>query len=257
MRKKLGVCGDSFYASLKEDSIYPGHGLHFTELVAKELNCDLITYARGGCSNQAIRLQIDEVIKHQPDFVIVGITSSDRIEIPYKEQGKIDYGKKVNDDCYNKELGIYNIDYQNFADQSSIHEGFIKNTPTLRSETIINILNGTINLYNPISKEMTKSVEYYFDFMYDSGWKKQQDSWIIANGVHKLIENNINFCVVLSNLYPSDFSFCKENIIDANDDKNPSKHWSNDKNVPYPFHLTIEDEIMLSKLWYEYLKNRI
>jgi len=96
MRKTLGVCGDSFMATKNyEEGVDNGHGKHFTEILAKKLDCDLITYARGGCSNQAIRLQIDEIIKllNKLNFFLFKTVSKDildccqlLIKIAYEKQ---------------------------------------------------------------------------------------------------------------------------------------------------------------------------
>ena len=58
---KIGICGDSYMASLKEGCF--GHGKHFTDLLRERNGWDIIMLARGGCSNFTIRLQIDEILK--------------------------------------------------------------------------------------------------------------------------------------------------------------------------------------------------
>ena len=83
MKKILGICGDSFMASISkyDNNLENGHGKHFTDILKERLGCEIITYAKGGVSNQCIRLQIDEIIKHNPHHIIIGTTSPDRIEI--------------------------------------------------------------------------------------------------------------------------------------------------------------------------------
>ena len=87
MKKILGICGDSFMASISKDdnNLENGHGKHFTDILKERLGCEIITYAKGGVSNQCIRLQIDEIIKHNPHHIIIGTTSPDRIEIPLND----------------------------------------------------------------------------------------------------------------------------------------------------------------------------
>ena len=74
---KLVICGDSFSAI---SNTHPGTS--YSELLAKKLDWKLFNYARRGCSNGGIRLQIDQAIKQHADFVIIIPTSWDRIEIP-------------------------------------------------------------------------------------------------------------------------------------------------------------------------------
>ena len=145
--KKIGICGDSFMASISYDEKNDdnGYGKHFTEILAQKLNCELVTFARGACSNQAIRLQIDEVIKEKPDCVIIGLTSSDRIEIPIKNTKTTEYYKKITNkfisESFNYDDGLYNIDYRNYPDNSSKHKNFNLIEPKLISETINNFFN--------------------------------------------------------------------------------------------------------------------
>ena len=56
--KKLVGCGDRFSAVSKT---LPG--THYSEGLAKEIGWELLNYARRGCSNGGIRLQIQEAIK--------------------------------------------------------------------------------------------------------------------------------------------------------------------------------------------------
>ena len=78
--KKLAICGDSFSAVSK---ILPG--THFSELVAKTLGWELLNYARRGCSNGGIRLQIQEAIRQNASFIIIVPTGWDRMEIPVRD----------------------------------------------------------------------------------------------------------------------------------------------------------------------------
>ena len=61
----------------------------WSELLSNKLGWELQNIARQGCSNGAIRIQIDEVIRQRPDFAIITPTSYDRIEIPNFDRDKI------------------------------------------------------------------------------------------------------------------------------------------------------------------------
>lgn len=80
MTKTIVVCGDSFsYGIGCVDLSLSPYGV----LVAKKFEANLIRLARGSASNFSIGLQAEyaaEKIKPQPDLIIIGMTSFDRIE---------------------------------------------------------------------------------------------------------------------------------------------------------------------------------
>lgn len=258
MKKILGVCGDSFMAAINDVGENSGYGLHFTEILGKKLDWDVVTFARGGCSNNAIRLQIDEIIKYNPSHVIIGLTSPDRMEIPIEDL-KIEefknknYYKKIQQINFIPSNGIFNIEYSSYPDQSSNHEGFKKTPPTLRSETLYNVFNYENSV---LSKEQLKAVEYYYNYLYDFEWKRKLDAWVISDGLHKLKNNNIDFTVIISHFELDDFHFFKNDIANISSDLNPNKYYSTEPTTPYRFHLTEEDEIKLAEHWYKFLQNK-
>lgn len=259
MKKTLGICGDSFMATKNyEEGVDNGYGKHFTEILAKKLDCDLITYARGGCSNQAIRLQIDEIIKHKPDHVIIGSTNPDRIEVPTSDLTVKDYREKWYKGNYMPATGLFNIDYSGYYETyvAANHEGFKNNTPTLRSETLSNIFDYTAPgaLY---TKAQLDALERYFHVIYDYTWKMQQDSWILSDGLHKLKHYGISYHFICYGLYTFDSKIHGEGFVGREDNLNPWKYYSIEKPTPYSFHLTEEDEITLANLWYKELKNKL
>lgn len=180
----LGVCGDSFLAATQDHEwrmdLKGSPGKHFTELLAKRLDYDYFTLARGACSNTAIRLQIDEMIRQEVDFVIVGTTSQNRIEYPMKNK-LVEFGK-----------GIYNIIYEKHPDQSSLNTNFTH--PHIVSETVNNVLSG----YGQVrDEEQLESIKRYFMDVYHEDIRKLQDGWIISDGVRALREAKIPYVVLL------------------------------------------------------------
>jgi hypothetical protein len=47
-----------------------------------------------------------------------------------------------------------------------------------------------------ISDEAVNAVKDYVSYLYDPGWKKQQDQWIIEHGCLELVKNNIPFILI-------------------------------------------------------------
>ena len=257
--KTLGVCGDSFYAAISKDINNTDNGSeqHFTEILAKRLGWDIVTFARGACSNQTIRLQIEEMIKIKPDLVIVGTTSPDRFEFPINNLKTNDYIGKYSDEIfkksYNQSVGLYNIYYHDFPDKSAENPGFSHHKPTMISETLNNLFNNT-TITPILEKNDIRILEEWFDRFYDLKWKQQTDTWLISDGLRKLQENNIKFYCVSNHLLVEQLEYCKDNIINNDSELNPTMYCKNVK-TPYRFHTSLESQRILADLWYNKIVN--
>ncbi len=251
---KLGICGDSFMASIKYDAndLDNGYGKHFTELLANKIGWDIITFARGACSNQTIRLQIDEIIKEKPDCVIIGLTTPDRIEFPIRDLTVKQYQDKFNIMNYNKYNGVFNIDYTSYPDKSAENIKFKSIKPTLSSETINNIFFNNHN--TKLNKYDIEILEKWFQRFFDFKWKLQQDTWIIINGLRTLMDNNIKFFCINNFIYEEDLSFFKDSIIKHHSKLDPKIYFNANSNVKYRFHTSLEDQELLSNLWFSLFK---
>lgn len=264
LKKKLGICGDSFMAAINKSETNPnnGYGKHFTEILREKLKCDVVTFAKGGVSNQTIRLQIEEIIKEKPDHVIIGTTTPDRIEIPISDVSISDYDDKWKEKNYHPFNSLYNIKYDDtLNNQSSNHTGFKQHEPTMISETINNLFNYHKN-NKIVTKEKKQAIKDYYNYIYDYEWKMQQDSWILCDGLYKLEKRGITFNIILHNLHLHYFDDFKESIIGPDSELNPWKYYNNKIISPYPFHLLEEDEINLAKFWYnklykQFLNNKL
>jgi hypothetical protein len=176
-------------------------------LLAQKLGWRLTNLARQGCSNGGVRVQIDEIRRQQPDFAIVTPTFWDRMEIP-ATAAPFDWTKKRdgwNPDVqqhlqdrtlkngYNREDGIDNVNYGH-------------NNYNMICETIYTLAENFDHPYRSglISKTAQTAVRYWIDGIYDSNWKKQQDEWIIKEGIFELYHAGINFLFVPVLLWPFD-----------------------------------------------------
>lgn len=260
--KTLGVCGDSFMSaiSFNPNDLDNGHGKHFTELLREKLGWNVVTYARGGCSNQTIRLQIDEIIKHRPDLVIIGLTSPDRFEYPIYNLTTKHYFDKFKEEfktnMYEANNGLYNIDYVGFPDKSSEHGGFEVITPKMVSETLNNFFWNNQSK-ETLNKSEIKILEDWFGRFYDFNWKVQQDSWIISNGLRKLLDNGIEFYCINTNLYTHEFEFFGDRMIMLDDKLNPWTYRGGDTSIKYRFHTTLEYQEQLSNNWFEHINKKL
>ena len=199
---KLMIAGCSFSAV---STTAPGTS--WSELLAQKLGWDLINLARQGCSNGGIRIQIEEIIRQRPTFAIVTPTFWDRMEIP-ATAAPFDWNKKTdgwNPDIqrhlqdrtlkngYKREDGIDNVNYGN-------------NNYNMICETIYTLAENYSHPYRSgaINKTAQTAVRHYIDAIYDSNWKKQQDEWIIREGIFELYHAGINFLFVPVLLWPFD-----------------------------------------------------
>jgi hypothetical protein len=190
---KLIVCG----CSLSADSAdLPGTG--YGHQTARRLGWDVEILARPGCSNGGIRIQIDEVLRQQPDFVIVAPTFSDRIEIPANTEpynwitnpNLPDHIRKEATIGYDKQVGINNINYGT-------------NPYRMICENIVTLAENRDNPYRlgKIDKNTQSAIKQYINHMYDANWKRQQDEWIMRDGIMQLFYSGIPFLLVAGNLW--------------------------------------------------------
>lgn len=192
---KLMVAGCSFSA--------PSHtcpGTSWSEKLAKRLGWDLVNLARQGCSNGGIRIQIEEIRRQRPDFAIVTPTFWDRMEIPAsgtteQNHAGLDLQRHLQDTSirrgYDPAAGIDNINYGD-------------NNYRMICETIFSLADNNEHRYRRarLDRSTQTAIKYYVDSLYDSNWKKQQDEWIIREGVLMMYLDGIKFLVVPALLWP-------------------------------------------------------
>lgn len=199
---KLMVAGCSFSAVSKT---LPGTS--WSEQLAQMLGWELENLARQGCSNGGIRVQIQEILRQRPDFAIITPTFWDRMEIPAKaapfdwSQSRTGWNPAVQrhlqdrsiQNGYDRRAGIDNVNYGN-------------NNNRMICETIYTLAENFDHPYRSgrISREAQTAVRYYIDAIYDSEWKKQQDEWVICEGIFQLFHAGIDFLFVPVLLWPFD-----------------------------------------------------
>ena len=202
MKKKLMIAGCSFSATC----VTPD-GTSWSEQLANMLDWDLVNLARQGCSNGGVRLHIEEIRRQRPDFAIITPTFWDRMEIPARA-APYDWSKTSGGHApalqqhlqdrsllngYDSAAGIDNVNYGN-------------NNYRMICETIFSMTENYDHPYRSrkIDKTTQQALKYYIDALYDSNWKKQQDEWIIKEGILQLYFDGIPFIVSPDLLWPFD-----------------------------------------------------
>jgi hypothetical protein len=261
MKKIVAVCGDSWFSA---DSQLPGKS--FGEVMCIANDWELLSLARGGCSNFAIRLQVDKAIELGVDAVVLGTTSPDRSEFPIiTDQNRSIWEKLKNSfnwkdwftsqpEVYVKSRGISNILHTNSV--SSTHKWI--SDPTIISESLNNLMFVDNKLFvdnKKLTAEQLDSLRYYMLNLYDSGIKRQIDSWIISDACRKLEQFGIPYIIFIESLYQWDFSqdiswVPEKNVVRPKD-------FSVWKDLPRDSTLFHYDPIQGSKIFANYVESRI
>jgi hypothetical protein len=200
--KHLMVAGCSFSAVSHK---LPGTA--WSEVLAQRLGWRLTNLAREGCSNGGVRIQIEEIRRQRPDFAVITPTFWDRMEIPARA-APYDWNtprtawnpplqrhlqNREIKNGYRKEDGIDNVNYGN-------------NNYNMICETIFSLAENFPNRYRSgdIAKATQTAIKHYIDQIYDANWKKQQDEWIIVEGLLQMYIDGLQFLIVPALLWPWD-----------------------------------------------------
>jgi hypothetical protein len=162
---KLAVCGCSFSATVPSVP-----NTHWSEILASKMSAKLHNFARGGISNDAIRVQIDEAINIDPDYVIISSTSSNRLTFPRYPN--------------TESTGQITLENFNYVENSNSH---------LVSEHFNSILKNNKPEIRNLNTKTKKAILSYIECLHDLNWKKQLDKYIIQEGLWKLHDLGVNF----------------------------------------------------------------
>jgi len=211
----------------------------------------VISLARGASTNFLIRLQIEEIIKYEPDLVIVGTTSMDRIEVPIPTV--------LGDDPYNRvnyeKLFIGDINHYDHRDMSTDLIG--KHDPKLISQSLSTLVNREVVAPSKdlLNETQLRAIEDYFMFLYDPNYKRMIDSFTIADGLRLLEKNNIKYYVLNHMLEESVLEFAGDKLIPPYSDLMPQNYWFPERSPKYPFHTNEEEQDTLCDKWFEKLNS--
>lgn len=202
MNKTLMVAGCSFSAVSRT---HPGTA--WSELLVQRLGWNLINLARQGCSNGGVRIQIEEIRRQRPDFAIIGPTFWDRMEIP-ATAAPYDWQRPSGGWNPALEQHLQDRNLQNGYDRSAGIDNVNYGTNNYRMicETIFSLAENYPNQFRKglIDRATQTAVKHYIDCLYDSNWKKQQDEWIIVEGLLQMYHDGLNFFVMPNLLWPFD-----------------------------------------------------
>lgn len=253
--KTIAVCGDSWFSA---DPNLPGKS--FGELMCAENQWNLLSLARGGCSNFAIALQVDKAIELNADLVVLGTTTADRSEFPIINEQNISVWQQLKNcfdwnnwfvnqpDVYVKSRGISNVLHTNSL--SSTHEWISE--PTIISESLNNLM---FTKPSKLTQEQVDALHAYMLNLYDRGIKTQIDCWIISDACRRLQTAGIPYLIFIESLYQWDFSndigwVPEKNVVRPRD----FSVWTSLPRAGTLFHY---DAVQGSKIFSDYVQQRI
>lgn len=192
MIKHLAVCGDSFGV---------GHGLppqrqfedSFGGLVADHYNLKHLVYARSGCCNFVIYLQIKKIIDQMgfnpflKPFVLITTTWTERITFPLwhpklfngADLSQVDY---LNYDPYNKNKPYW----RKLPFRTSKNHRLVSETiPVNRNDP------GLEHLYKKLNPEDHSAVTMYFNHLHDPVIKEIIDYSLLSTAHQLLVKHNV------------------------------------------------------------------
>jgi hypothetical protein len=175
-KKRLIICGDSFMSPTLNSP-----GTHFSEIIADELNFELVTLSRSAMSNGGIVSQLEYAITLNPSLILFNTTFADRVEFTMTKDNITD--------------GEFDLTCQDFyyGDRKDYScETMKDNTPMMGSESIESLLSR-----DSIFKDKINSYEMFLTNIYNRRWKMQMDRHIIYSITHKLYLNKIPFILMI------------------------------------------------------------
>ena len=245
MSKTIAICGDSWFTA---DPALPGKS--FGEVMCDQNNWKLWSLARAGCSNFAIALQVDKAIELGVDAVVIGTTTPDRCEFPIINNQNIsiwnrlkssfnwDSSFNIQPEVYIKSRGISNVLHTNSLSKTY---PWISD-PTIISESLNNVMFSSRTVPNDewscFTNEQTVALRHYMLNLYDSGIKRQIDSWIISDACRRLAHANIPYLIFIESLYQWDFSKDIE--------------WVPENNVVRPRDFSVQNDILKGNTLFHY-----
>lgn len=249
-QKTLIICGDSWFST---DIRYKG--CSFGERLSARHNLAVENFARGGCSNFAVALQIDRAIQMRPDFIIAGCTTWDRVDLPIMESSNslkeflswLDFDEHAPDQCrFLKQNGLLNIKYSHAANEESAQYSQPA-LETVVSESINNLIwNGRYDL----DPGILAALKSYIKYLYDSGIKQQIDCWIMSDAARRLQASGIPFLLYVEPLFNRDYfddiTWLDSRYLVTYNDFSYNQY---DNSFPAVFHLSPADAENFSRCW--------
>jgi hypothetical protein len=118
----------------------------------------------------------------------------------------------------------------------------------------------------PITQEAQAAMKQYINHLYDSAWKRQQDRWIMRDGIMQLFYSGVPFLLVANTIWNSDtvreaFPVVVPDHYFTLDFKQTPAYASNEWELPNKsqdpgYHTTPDGQVYLADVYYNIIKNQ-
>ena len=135
--------------------------------------------ARPGATNFVINLQVDLAIKQKPDLIVIGGTSSDRIQIVTEP------------DNWRAPLELKHIVYKGYKCSSETE--LMSNEEFIVADTLANVVEAP---YVSVPQNTKDAVRNYIAELHDTGLQYHIDGCILRDSLRKLIDSGLNFIFI-------------------------------------------------------------
>ena len=174
----------------------------FLDLYCQQKDLHHVSLARSGATNFLIRLQIEEAIRRNADFIVIGTTTSDRMEIPIPgKEDEIQWPIRLGD-----------VEYRGYRSTS---EGNVDTrNPKIISDSIN---NWTTDFYHhvphynfkrkEITPEIIEAMKHYVAYLHSFQLDQMKDYFVIAEGLRKLISLGKEFVFLGGPMFYCDWAF--------------------------------------------------
>ena len=182
---------------MSDDTSRP-HERTFLQKFCDKHNYEYHCIARPGATNFAINLQVDYAIKQRPDLIVMGATSSDRLNIVVDEKNR------------RAPLTIKNIIYKGYrcTSESELQsrEEFVA------SDTLANLIESP---YIEIPEEKKKAVKTYIAELHDLDLQYHIDGCVVRDALNKLIQSELPFVFIPGPMFPMGWNWVGESFWPA------------------------------------------
>ena len=150
----------------------------FLDLYANHQGLNHVSLALIGATNFMVRLQIDEAIKQQADYVILSTVPSDRIDVVLDSELDHDF------------FELKNIIYRNYKSKS------VQNIADQDNKILSDSIYNATNIRMELSKDQKRAIHTYIADLHNSSLQRQKDYYMISDGLHKLQQHRIPFLLI-------------------------------------------------------------
>ena len=163
----------------------------FLDLYANHQELHHVSLARIGATNFMVRLQIDEAIKNQADYVILSTVPSDRIDVVLDSNLEHDF------------FELKNIIYRNYKSKS------VQNIADQDNKILSDSIYNATEIRMELSKDQKRAIQIYISDLHNSSLQRQKDYYMISDGLRRLQKYRIPFLLIPDCMEHLDWSWVK------------------------------------------------